>query len=283
MFFAAALGAAIGWGLAGFCGAIGARRISVVAVVLGGQFLGLLVLCLGLAVLQPSPPGLDALAGAVCVGSINTVSLLLLYRAYSIAAISQVAPVLALAPIVPMLFGLLTGEPVGLLQLLGAGLAIAGTVKLSSMGGSGEGAGASKLRGVPLVLAVASSMLFGVVLLGMAKASRGDPVWALVGLRIGGVSAGALAAVISRRSLRVAWDRIGLGAIAAMSGFDLLSTALYGAAARSGLASLAAVLGSMFPVVTASLSVVVLGERFGRAELLAYAAAFSGAALIVAG
>ncbi|MBB4661406.1 EamA family transporter [Conexibacter arvalis] len=275
-----ALCAAVGWGCSGFLGGLGARRVSAATVVVAGQGVGLALGLAAIPLLGADWPGAAVAGAAVAVGMANGLGLAALYHAYGHGEIARAAPLLAAAPLVPLAVGTLSGEAPRSLQLAGALVAIAGIVLVSAPApGTAAPVAEARLR----LLVVFATVTFGFVLLGMAEVSRHDPLIALVASRLGAAvallllaAAGAVGAIERPRGAA-------LGLLMAMGAVDLVATGLYGLAARAELYSVAAVLASLFPVVTTGLSLALLGERLSRVQLAGVASTFAGGALVVAG
>ena len=70
------------------------------------------------------------------------------------------------------------------------------------------------------------------------------------------------------------------GTLAGIGVFDNGANALFALASSRGLLSLVAVLGSLYPVVTAVLARTVLHERVSRVQLVGITAAIIGVVLI---
>jgi drug/metabolite transporter (DMT)-like permease len=68
-----------------------------------------------------------------------------------------------------------------------------------------------------------------------------------------------------------------------VGGADFIANLLLGVATTKGLVSLAVVLGSLFPIVTALLAFKLLQERLHKVQYLGIAFAISGVALISVG
>ena len=68
-----------------------------------------------------------------------------------------------------------------------------------------------------------------------------------------------------------------------IGGADFAGNLLLGVATTKGLVSLAVVLGSLFPIVTALLAYKLLHERLHKLQYLGIVFAITGVALIAAG
>src|SRR4051812_29270220 len=99
------IAASLTWGTADFIGGLQARRIPVVAVVLGSQPAGLVLVPLVVVVRgQPLPGGDFALYAALSsIGGI--VGLTAFYKALSIGPMGVVAPISATAAVIPVVVG----------------------------------------------------------------------------------------------------------------------------------------------------------------------------------
>ncbi len=87
--------------------------------------------------------------------------------------------------------------------------------------------------------------------------------------------------LIGRRGFRPAPGTLPVIAIAGV--LDLSANALYQLAATRGLLSIVAVLGSLYPVSTVLLAMVVLRERLARLQVAGVVLAGVAVALIAAG
>jgi uncharacterized membrane protein len=122
---------------------------------------------------------------------------------------------------------------------------------------------------------------FGMFFIGIGEASRAAGLWPLVGARIASISIVGLACLVTRKRFRVASGTMGLVAIAGV--LDLSANALYELAATRGLLSVVAVLGSLYPVSTVILAMVVLRERLNRTQVMGVALAATAVAFIAVG
>jgi drug/metabolite transporter (DMT)-like permease len=103
-------------------------------------------------------------------------------------------------------------------------------------------------------------------------------MWAATIQRLTGVAVMLVIAAIARPDLRAARNRA--TPLIATGTLDTLANVLYGLASQVGLVSLAAVLASLFPVVTVLLARVVLHERLSPSQAGGVVSAVVGVALI---
>jgi drug/metabolite transporter (DMT)-like permease len=272
------------WGFSDFLGGTASRRLPVLSV-LGLSQLAALVLLVPVAAATGAldAPSSYALPAAVA-GLVGIAALGMFYRALSIGTMGVVAPVAALGVAVPVVVGLARGESPSTLQLVGIVVAVVGVVLASGPELSGRGAGGA----TALLLAAGAAVGFGVVLLLVAVASEGDGgavVMTLLTMRLTSVTAIGLVllAVRPRRlwQLNMGWADLRL--IVAIGVFDVGANGTYAIASRSSLVSVASVLASLYPVVTALLAFRVHGERLTGVQVTGVAASLAGVALLAGG
>ena len=79
------------------------------------------------------------------------------------------------------------------------------------------------------------------------------------------------------------FTRKDLPLLIAIGGADFVANLLLGVATTKGLVSLAVVLGSLFPIVTALLAFKILHERLHRVQYIGIGLAIAGIAIISVG
>ncbi|MFW6691082.1 EamA family transporter [Streptomyces sp. MAR4 CNX-425] len=281
-----ALGAAVGWGISDFVGGLKSRTVPLPLVLLVSQGVSLAVLT-ATAVVRAAPlPDTRTLALAALAGLGEVVGIAALYRGLAVGTMSIVAPVAALAPVVPLLAGLAAGEVPGPLHLAGLGLALAGLVVTAYAPGApgtgegdGDGDGPAGARLLPSLLYGGTAALgFGTFFFTMGSATEGDVGWALFTARLTAVLfvAAAVAAALVARGRRVAVAKTDLPAIALIGVLVVTADSLYAFAATRGLVGVVAVLGSLHTVVTIAMARVVLRERLARTQRAGVATSLLG-------
>jgi drug/metabolite transporter (DMT)-like permease len=271
---AAALLASVAWGVADFLGGVKSRVVPTLVVLLLAQVSGVLAIGLVVAVAANPPPA--SVLWAPLAGLFGTLGLASFYRGMAVGAISVVAPIAAVGAVVPVVFGIATGDEVSQLQLLGFALVLAGVAAASFERHVGE---VRIAAGVPW--AIAAVIGFGGYYVPMHAASGRDFLWAAFVFRIT-VAVLALAAwLVLRPPIRPA--RAHLGAIVMIGLLDTAGNTLFAAAASLGEVSVVSVLATLYPVTTVALAAFVLGERLDRLQLVGVASALTGVVLISAG
>lgn len=203
------------------------------------------------------------------------VGLVAFYGALSTGTMGVVAPIAALGVIVPVSLGVATGETPSAWAWVGMVIAIVGVTLASGP----EVSGAVSAR--PVALAVVAALCFGLALFCLDRGARVSTLMTLWGMRVTSVSILVVVALVKgsaggvrAREVPGLW-LIGIG--------DLIANALFGLASSQGQVSVAAVLGSLYPVVTAVLAWIVVHERMRAVQYLGSVLAVIGAAVIAAG
>ena len=273
---ACALGASIAWGVGDFLGGLKSRSVPLLVVLLLAQVSGVLAIGLVVAAAGNPPPGASVL-WAPLAAVFGTIGLAAFFRGMAVGSISVVAPIAAVAAVVPVVFGIATGDDVSSRQLVGFGLALAG-VALASFERPESGA-MRVAAGVPW--AIAAVVGFGGYYVPMHEASGEDFLWAAFTFRVS-VCVLVLTAWLVLRP-PVAAARGSLVAIGLVGVMDTAGNSLFAAASSLGDVSVVSVLATLYPVVTVGLAAAVLGERVAGLQLLGVVAALTGVVLISSG
>jgi drug/metabolite transporter (DMT)-like permease len=273
------LAASVSWGVADFIGGLQSRRMPVVAVVLGSQLAGLVLIASIVAIRGEAPPGGDFALYAALSSIGGIVGLTAFYRALSIGAMGVVAPLSSTAAIIPLVVGIATGDRPSALQGAGVALAVTGVALASREAGEEAHDSATVARGAGLALV--SAVGFGCFFLAIDRASDGDVLWAVCVNRAVSVSLLGLALVALRP--KVGLRAVDMGKLAVVGVLDITANLFFAIASTKGLVSVVSVLSSLYPVMTVVLARLVLGERLQAVQRIGAAVAIAGAALISAG
>ncbi len=270
---AAGVLSALSFGAGDFAGAVAARRAGALIVVAGAHATGLVALLIGLLVLRPPVPDLDAVFLGLAAGVAGAVGLAALYRGMSLGSMGIVTSLSGAGSLaIPLIAGAVLGATVAPLQL--AGVACAALAAAAASGASRDEIGRRSL-----LLAGAAAVGFGAwyVLLDLA-ARGGDPLWALVFSRA--MSATLTGAAAIGRFERA---RFPFRIVVAAGLLDVGGNALYVVARDTIPIGLAAALTGLYPIVTMILARFVLGERLPRLGQVGVALALLGIVLISVG
>lgn len=287
---AMALSSALAWGAGDFVGGMAAKRLAMPLLLLGTAFGGTLFAALLVAASgQPVPPSADLALGAVA-GLAGLVALGAFYRALAIGTMSIVAPVTASGTAIPVAVGVAGGDPAGWLTISGFMLTIAG-VMLASREHQETGAGAAGPRPSTddhrrsIVLAIVAAIGFGCIFVLIKRAGQSSELWPMLSLKgtsfvtmaliVGGIAA------IGRAP--ATWPSVhDWRAPLFVGALDVTAGSTYAYAATHGPLSVAAVVASLFPVVTVLLAHRVLGERLVRSQRAGVVMAIAGVAVLAA-
>ncbi|MFE9097522.1 EamA family transporter [Streptomyces sp. NPDC007264] len=280
-----ALATSLLWGLADFGGGLLTRRMPALTVVVVSQTVAAAVLgALVVATGGWSEAG-PRLWFALAAGLIGPVALLAFYEALARGPMGVVSPLATLSVTVPVGVGLALGERPGLLQAAGIAVAVAGVVL----------AGGPQLRGTPvhrrtILLTLVAALGFGTVFALIAEASTSVTglFLALFVMRVANVAAGGVALHVSVRRGAPAWPDAGLPwgslpALAFVGLADVAANGTYAIAAGHGPVTVAAVLASLYPVVTALAARGFLSERLRAVQAAGAGLALVGTVLLATG
>jgi drug/metabolite transporter (DMT)-like permease len=282
-----ALLASVVWGASDFLGGVVSRRVRPLVVVGLAHAIALITL---VAIAIPAH-GFSVARGylpwAVAAGCVGLVGLVAFYGALSTGTMGIVAPIAGTGAVVPVVVGLVWGDSPTTLQIAGIAAAVLGVVLASGPELAGAGAGGSR----PLVLAVVSAVMFGLVFVLIDKGSSHNVLMTLLTMRATSVLIVTTLAVgyllRRRRTGFVAPTQRprlrDVPAIALIGWTDAGANALYGVATRHGLVSVTSVLASLYPAITVVLARVLEGERLRRIQNLGVVLAMCGVVLLAAG
>ncbi|GAA1755398.1 DMT family transporter [Nostocoides vanveenii] len=272
MFTLLALASSLVWGTSDFVAGVKAKTRPAAAVVGWSQAIGLLAMTIAVCLRTPHFASGNWPLWAVLAGVSGSGALVCFYAALSTGTMGVVAPIASLGVVVPVILGVASGEQPALLAWVGIMVAISGVLLAS--GPELEGAVSRR----PVVLASAAGAGFGVGLFSIHAGSADSVVDTLWLMRLTSVSLFGLAALVLRRAGGMTGADLPVLVFVGLA--DLVANALFGLAATRGYVSIAAVLGSLYPVVTAVLAYAVLHERLRRVQLAGVALTMAGVALI---
>lgn len=269
-----ALGSSVAWGAADFLAGLASRRRHPVAVVGWTQALALVALTVVVLGWPADVPWTAWAPWAAGAGLAGLFGLICFYTALSSGTMGVVAPVAGLGVVVPVVLGVAGGERPSGLAWAGMLVAVAG-VTLAS--GPEIAAGLSPR---PVALASGAAVGFGLTLYLLDRGARESTLMTLWGMRLTSVSVLVVLALLVRSAGGVTVRETPL--LLVIGGGDLAANALFAVASSRGQVSVASVLGSLYPVVTAVLARVVLDERLQRVQQVGVVLAVGGAVLIAA-
>ncbi|MCF2527117.1 DMT family transporter [Yinghuangia soli] len=307
------------WGLADFGAGLLTRRMAAARVVVLSQSAAVLVLgavVLATGAFSEAGPRLWFAAAAGVVGPL---ALLCFYSALARGPMGVVSPLATAGVFIPVSIGLaVDGDRPGLLQYAGIAVAIAG---IAMAGGLRLGGAAIQRK--TLMLTMGSALGFGTVFALVAEASTTVTglflalfVQRCVNVVVGGAalavterraragggkspapaagplpaaaSAGSVVAtatlpVAAARAERRPWPWKLALALTAVGIADVAANGTYASAAQHGPVTVAAVLASLYPVITSLAARGFLKERLETAQAVGAGLALAGTVLLAAG
>jgi drug/metabolite transporter (DMT)-like permease len=271
-----ALGASLAWGFADFVGPWQGRTLGALRVLLWSELAGLVAVVIVVGVRGRGAED-HAVLLAIPAAISGTLGIFAYYRGMAIGAMAVVAPIAGASAIVPVIFGIATGDRPDLWQYIGIAGAIAG-VTLASQEHQ-EGTERRVAAGVGLALLAAVG--FGFYFPAMHAASKVDPYWSTLVFRFCSVFVVGAAVAIKRPPIRISGWKIAI--VAGVGLGDAAGNAMFaGAAEQGGLVSLSSVLASLYPIVTVLLASLVLKERVSGPQRAGVVLTLAGVALISA-
>lgn len=271
------LGASLAWGVGDFGAGTAGRSRSPVAVALLMRCGGLAAISL-LAVALASPWDGGRWPYAVAAGVATAFGGMALVRALAIGPMGIAAPIIATSGAVPAVAGLFGGAGLGPVTLTGLAVACAGAVLASrAPGHDGE-----RIDPAGVLAAIAAATLIGGGMLLIHEATEHAVVTGVVVQRLTEV----IVLVTVFATLRTLRREPPLRPSAAILGLGVIESSaitLYATAAALGPLTLAAILSSLYPVITVLLARIVHRERLSALQRTGAALTLAGVALVVAG
>lgn len=270
-----ALGASIAWGIGDYAGGIKSRVLPALTVMATSQPFGLAALGVVVAV-RGTGPGRAEVAWACLSALLGTIGLGAFYRGLAAGAMSIVAPIAAVAVVLPVAWGVISGDRIGFLQGIGIAAALGGSLMASL-----ERAEQRTQLSAGVGWGLLAMICFGGYYVPMHAASHHDWLWPAFLFRCTSVPLVWTAVLLGRRAVR--GIRPHLPALVAIGLLDTGGNTLFAAASSAhGLLSVVSVLGSLYPVVTVLLARLLLGERVQRSQELGVVVALAGVVLVSA-
>lgn len=267
----------LSWGAADFAGGIATKRAGGAAPVLVfSQLAGLSVVTVTALVAADNSPGIAGLTWGGLAGMAGVIGLGLLYTGLARGRMAVVAPVAAVAgAVVPVFYGIFTGERPELVAWLGVAIAIP-AIWLVGATSDGDHEGPSGLG-----YGIAAGLGFGGFFIFVAQTDIQSGLWPLVAARSASISMVAIVTVVLGRSLHLA--RSARPSTVTAGVLDIVANILALVAIRGELVILVAVLASLYPAGTIVLARWLLDERVTRHQLVGLVLAGASVVLIAGG
>ncbi|GHB83083.1 hypothetical protein GCM10010306_092090 [Streptomyces umbrinus] len=257
-----ALGSSLAYGCADFLGGLGAQKAHVLRTVMIAAPASLVVELLLWPVLGASFSA-GALGWGAASGVASAAAFTLLYRTLAIGPMNVLSPVTALvSAALPVGVGLLQGERLSVVGLVGLPLALMAVVLVSA----GHGAGTARPSRTALLLAFGAGAAIALQLIFLHQAPSDSGVAPLIVGRA--VSSGVTLAAAGVMYRRLGSERPAYAMSAAAGVLDSVANLLFLLAARSGDLAVVALIVALYPASTILLARGVLAERVHRGQLV---------------
>jgi drug/metabolite transporter (DMT)-like permease len=272
-----ALGSALVYGVADYCGGRATRTEEALAVVVFGQTCGVLVVLLAIPFFgDPMAPLNDWLIGGLA-GLFGALGLVAFYTAMSSGPMTVVAPITAVvSAVAPVAWGVASGDRPGMWAFVGIAVAVCSIALVSGLGGYSGGVARRTV-----VLAVLGGLGFAVTFIALSETSDDAGLWPLVAARLVSVGFASVLMLATKRAFTIARPRRGLVALG--GSLDMTANVLYLLASRRGLLSIVAVITSLYPTSTVALAFGFDGERVTRSQAIGMVLAIAALVLVTLG
>ena len=271
-----ALLSSILWGGADFLGGKLSKQYQAIAVTAVSQVFGLLIgvsiVLISSSWLSPSLSWDSYFISGVFAGLLGFIGLVAFYTGLATGRMGVVAPISALSVTIPLTIAFINGEKPNTGQLIGMGVALTGAFFASGP----EIKGGVTIK--PIIFAVIAAFGFGSAVTFIARGSETSAIMTMTTMRLATLMVALL--LFARHRTIGGFTKKDLPILIAIGGADFMANLLLGVATTKGLVSLAVVLGSLYPIVTALLAFKLLHERLHKVQYLGIAFAITGVAVI---
>ena len=267
------------WGAADYHAGNLSKRFPPTAVLSVTQIIGLvfgLILAIATGAFDAQALGEGGyLVPGIAGGLAGYVGLICLYRALATGRMGVVSPISAMSGIIPVLYALIfLGERFSGLVAIGVIFALLGAFLAS---------GPELSQGFPIkpiLLAIGAAVGFGTALTFMAQGSESSALMTMVSMRAATFFISVT--ILFRLRGTGGMGRSHIDLLLFIGVADFSANLILGIATTQGLVSLAMVLGSLYPIMTALLAFIFLKERLHRVQYVGIASAVFGVAMIAA-
>ena len=271
-----ALLSSILWGGADFLGGKLSKRYQAIAVTAVSQVFGLVIgvsiVLISSSWLSPSLSWDSYFISGVFAGLLGFIGLVAFYTGLATGRMGVVAPISALSVTIPLTIAFINGEKPNTGQLIGMGVALTGAFFASGP----EIKGGVTIK--PIIFAVIAAFGFGSAVTFIARGSETSAIMTMTTMRLATLMVALL--LFARYRTIGGFTKKDLPILIAIGGADFMANLLLGVATTKGLVSLAVVLGSLYPIVTALLAFRLLHERLHKVQYLGIAFAITGVVVI---
>jgi drug/metabolite transporter (DMT)-like permease len=267
------------WGTADFFGGKLTKKYKSLAVTGVSQSFGLLfglvVMLITSSWFAPTLSWSNYFLPGVFAGTLGFVGLVAFYAGLATGRMGVVSPISSLSALIPLTVAFINGEKPSVVQLTGMAVALLGAFCASGP----EIKDGISIR--PLAYAVIAAFGFGGAITFIAQGSKSSAIMTMTTMRF---TTFIIALVLfAKYKTAGGFSKKDIPILIGIGGADFFGNLLLGVATTKGLVSLAVVLGSLFPIVTALLAYKLLHERLHKLQYLGIGIAILGVVIISLG
>jgi drug/metabolite transporter (DMT)-like permease len=269
------VGAALSWGVSDFGGGLASRRVAPLAAVVSSQAVSVSVAIAVLALVGERYPGSESVTWAIVAGVAAFISLVSFYRSLASGAMGLAAAVSGVMGAgLPVVAGAISGEHLQPADVAGIAFALVAVV-LVAWPANDVGIGRESLA-LAVLAGVAGGCFF--IAMGRSTLAGGETGWPVAASRMTVFVLAVAATVLLRKSRATVRGASPLIVLVGLT--DMIGSAFFVSAGTQGALSVAAVVSSQYPALTAVLARVILNERLARPHVAGIALALIAIALI---
>ena len=267
------------WGTADFFGGKLTKKYKSLAVTgvsqSFGLFFGLVIMLITSSWFAPTLSWSNYFLPGVFAGTLGFIGLVAFYAGLATGRMGVVSPISSLSALIPLTVAFISGEKPSVVQLTGMAVALIGAFCASGP----EIKDGISIR--PLVYAVIAAFGFGGAITFIAQGSKSSAIMTMTTMRF--TTFIIALALFAKYKTAGGFSKKDIPILIGIGGADYFGNLLLGVATTKGLVSLAVVLGSLFPIVTALLAYKLLHERLHKLQYLGIGFAILGVVIISLG
>ena len=268
---ALALLSSLTWGVADFMGGIASRKRSVMQVLVIAYPVGAVVLT-GVAIfIVPGKLSSETFTIGAIAGAIGATAIGCLYVALKRGPMGIVSPITAvMSAAIPVFSGLLNGERLSLLAIIGMITAAVAVILVSQ-----EVNAHQKIAFSTIAISLTSGSLIGTYLTLIGTSSDDSGIWTATIARWFSsvlVLGAVLATVRKFERSSYPWLLVIISGV-----LDAGANGIFQIASQNGMLAIVAVLGSLYPAMTALLARFILHERLHKIQITGVVLALAAA------
>ena len=268
---ALALLSSLTWGVADFMGGIASRKRSVLQVLVIAYPVGAVVLTVFAIFVVPGELSGETLTIGAISGAIGATAIGCLYVALKRGPMGIVSPITAvMSAAIPVFFGLLNGERLNLLAVIGMITAAIAVILVSQ-----EVNAHQKIAFSTIAISLTSGTLIGTYLTLIGTSSDDSGIWtATIARWFSSILVLGAVLITVRKFQRSNYP----WALVIVSGvLDAGANGIFQIASQNGMLAIVAVLGSLYPATTALLARFILHERLHKVQITGVVLALAAA------